>query len=139
LGRQQAAAQDVPCAGGPPRRREQPLHARRGRVRPQKVDEIWKEYERGLSNAIGELIAGRVDARTWARILIPFVACMLVRGPDFADRFERRMAALEIDDIDGVHTADNVNMARLFELQRLLGPVAAAKWVVLEFPREAHS
>jgi hypothetical protein len=36
------------------------------------VDEIWKEYERGLSNAIGELIAGRVDACTCARILTPF-------------------------------------------------------------------
>jgi hypothetical protein len=36
------------------------------------VDEIWKEYERGLSNATGELIAGRVDSRTWTRILTPF-------------------------------------------------------------------
>jgi tetratricopeptide (TPR) repeat protein len=105
-----------------------------GEYAPQMVDEIWKEYERGLSNAIGELIAGMLDARTWARVLIPFVACMLVRGPDFADRFGHRMAALEIDDIDGVHTADNANRARLFELQRLLGPVVAAKWVVIAFP-----
>jgi len=82
-----------------------------GEYAPQMVDEIWKEYERGLSNAIGELIAGMVDARTWARVLIPFVACMLVRGPDFAERFGRRMGALEIDDIDGVHTDDNANTA----------------------------
>src|SRR4051794_39879699 len=95
---------------------------------PQMVDETWKDYERGLSNAVGELIAGGVDARTWARILVPFVACMLVRGPDFADRFGRRMAAHGIDDIDGGYApADNANLARLMELQRLLGPVAVAK------------
>jgi tetratricopeptide (TPR) repeat protein len=103
---------------------------------PQMVDETWREYERGLSNAIEALIAGRVDARTWTRVLIPFVACMLVRGPDFAERFGRRMAALDIDDIDVVHTSDNANVARLRELQRLLGPVAVAKWVVVRFPEQ---
>lgn len=101
---------------------------------PQMVDETWKEYEGGLSNAIQELISGEVDASTWARVLVAFVACMLVRGPDFADRFGRRMAALGIDDIDGSYApADNANLARLMELQRLLGPVAVAKWAVVRF------
>lgn len=99
------------------------------------VDDTWKRYERGLSDAIEELLVGEADARTWARVLVPFVACMFVRGRDFAGRFGRRMAALGIDDIDGGYTpADNANMARLLELQRLLGPVAVAKWVVVRFP-----
>lgn len=101
----------------------------------QMVDDTWKAYERGLVNAIEELLAGEVDAATWARVLVPFVACMLVRGPYFAGRFGHRIAALGIDDIDGGYTpADNANMARLMELQRLLGPVAVAKWVVVRFP-----
>jgi len=84
------------------------------------VDETWREYKNGLSNAIEALIGVRVDARTWARVMVPFVACMLVRGPDFAGRFGRRLAALGIGDIDGGYTpADNANLARLMELQRL--------------------
>jgi len=101
---------------------------------PQMVDDTWREYEGGLSNAIEALIGVRVDARTWARVLVPFVACMLVRGPDFAGRFGRRLAALKIGDIDGGYTpADNANLARLMELQRLLGPVAVGKWAVVRF------
>lgn len=99
------------------------------------VDKTWAEYERELSDAIASLVAGGVDAATWVRVLVPFVACMLVRGPDFGGRFGRRMAALGLDDIDGGYTpADNANLARLMELQRLLGPVAVAKWVVVRFP-----
>jgi hypothetical protein len=102
---------------------------------PKLVDKTWTKYERELSDAIASLVAGGVDAATWARVLVPFVACMLVRGPDFGGRFGRRMAALGLDDIDGGYTpADNANLAPLMELQRLLGPVAVAKWVVVRFP-----
>ena len=101
---------------------------------PKMVDETWREYERGLGGAVELLIAGETDARTWARILVPFVACMLIRGPDFGGRFGRRMAALGVDVAEGGYTpSDNANMARLMELQRLLGPVAVAKWVVIRF------
>lgn len=104
---------------------------------PQIVDDTWSGYEGGLSNAIEELLTCDVDAGTWARVLVPFVACMLVRGPDFADRFGRRLVSLGIDDIDGGYTpAANANVARLLELQRLLGPVAVAKWVVVRFPED---
>lgn len=101
---------------------------------PEMVDDTWTGYEGRLAHAAERLLAGSVDARTWARVLVPFVACMVVRGPDFSGRFGRRLAALGVDDIDGGYTrADNVNLARLLELQKLLGPVAVAKWVVFRF------
>ena len=104
---------------------------------PGMVDKTWDEYEKGLAEAVSLLITGEVDAKTWARVLVPFVTCMLVRGPDFPGRFGRRLSALGIDDVDGGYTpADNANVARLMELQRLLGPVAVDKWVVVRFPEE---
>src|SRR5829696_8082619 len=95
------------------------------------VDKIWTDYERNLHKAMTLLIGGEVDAETWVRVLVPFVACMLVRGPDFDKRFERRISALGIDTEAGHVSKDNTNHARLLELQRLLGPVVVAKWVVL--------
>ena len=102
---------------------------------PQMVDNIWTEYEANLQTAVELLIEGETDARTWVRVLVPFVACLLVRGPDFNRRFERRMDALGLGaETEGGHLIDedNTNTARLFELQRLLGPVAVAKWVVIQ-------
>jgi len=94
--------------------------------RPRLLDEIFTRYEHDLPSAIDALIDGSVDARTWARVLVPFVAGLLVRGPDFNTRFSHRLQALGIDS-----STDNTNRARLFELQRLLAPVMAAEWIVL--------
>lgn len=105
---------------------------------PKMVDGTWTGHEGGLADAVEKLLTGTVDARTWARVLVPFVACLVVRGPDFAGRFGRRLATLGIDDVDGGYTpADNANLARLMELQRLLGPVAVAKWIVFRFDSPA--
>ena len=93
---------------------------------PEMVDRIWADYERGLNNAIQRLVDRNLDGRTWARVLVPFVACMLIRGPDFNERFEARLGPLK--EMAG---PDNTNQARMLELQRLLGPVLAAKWMVL--------
>lgn len=101
------------------------------RDNPDMIERIWTEYETNLHEAIELLIAGQIDAKTWVRVLVPFVACMLVRGPDFNKRFERRISALGIDPEGGHVSEDNTNSARLFELQRLLGPIAVAKWVVI--------
>ncbi|MFV2045615.1 MAG: tetratricopeptide repeat protein, partial [Anaerolineales bacterium] len=101
------------------------------------IDRTWTEYEGQLHTAIADLVNGQVDARTWIRVLVPFVACMLVRGPDFDKRYERRMRALGLDPEGGHLSADNTNGVRLFELQRLLGPVAVAKWIVIRVEGEA--
>ena len=98
---------------------------------PEMVDKVWSGYEGKLHEAIELLIAGKVDAKTWVRVLVPFVSCMFVRGPDFDERFGRRMSALGADTEPELLSEDNTNHARLIELQRLLGPIAVAKWIVI--------
>jgi tetratricopeptide (TPR) repeat protein len=98
---------------------------------PELVDQTWKEYERKLPAAVDNLIRGNVDAETWARVLVPFVACMLVRGPDFKERFNRRFPPEFQQMMNDVVTPDNTNLARLIEIQRLLVCIVAAKWIVL--------
>ena len=44
---------------------------------PEDIDAIWWEYERNLNAALNQLISGRIDASTWARILVPFAAAPL--------------------------------------------------------------
>ncbi|MGK3987371.1 DUF4238 domain-containing protein [Sorangium sp. So ce136] len=93
----------------------------------QVVDRTWSEFEKSLSPAIANLISGTVTALEWVRVLVPFVASTLVRGPDFNRRFEARFPVLH-------KGTDNTNQARLFELQRLLGLVTAARWTILRVP-----
>lgn len=93
---------------------------------PQLVEKVWVDYETNLANAVEQLINRHLDARTWAGVLVPFVAGLLVRGPDFNERFEAR-----IEPWRELAGPDNTNQARLLEIQRLLGPVVAAKWIVM--------
>ena len=95
------------------------------------VDRTWTTYEQSLAQAIQNLCSGTVSALEWVRTLVPFVACTLVRGPDFNKRFEDRIPA-------EVNSRDNTNNARLLELQRLLGPVAAATWNILKVPESGE-
>lgn len=101
---------------------------------PRLVDNLWQEYEGPLSQALDQLVEGRLDARTWARILVPFVTSLLVRGPDFATRFESRLRDLLGQDLP--LTEDNTNLARIFELQRMLAPITCARWLVLTIAGE---
>jgi hypothetical protein len=98
---------------------------------PEMIDRTWEEYENKLPPAIEKLMEGRVDAEIWIRVLVPFVACMLVRGPDFIDKFNQRFHPTDREAIEHILTNDNANQARLIDLQRLLGFVAAAKWNVI--------
>lgn len=100
---------------------------------PETIDKIWADYEAMLHRTIPRLIVGYdLDAKTWLRLLVPFVACMLVRGPDFNIRFENRIKALLGEKYsEKFINKDNTNTARTLELQRLLFPVAAAKWIVV--------
>lgn len=61
--------------------------------------------------------------------MVPFVACMLVRGPDFNERFDLRLSHLR-GKLTKVQYKDNLNHARLMELQRLLGSVTTARWKI---------
>lgn len=92
------------------------------------IDNIWSDYETKLAFAIDELISGSLTSERWTRTLVPFVACLFLRGPDFNIRFDQRIR--EITSIE--QPEENTNYSRVFELQRLLGPVLAADWIVAE-------
>lgn len=98
---------------------------------PELIEQIWAGFEMKLADAIDLLITGNLDAKSWIRILVPFVAAMLVRGPDFNNRFEHRLRALGFNLHEELLSEDNTNGGRLLELQRLLGPIAVAKWTVV--------
>lgn len=100
-------------------------------IDPEEVDQTWTEYERRLPVAIDSLINKTVDTDTWIRVLVPFVACMLVRSPDFEDRFFERFPPEHREKLNGLFTSDQANRARLREIPRLLTGVLAAKWIVL--------
>ncbi len=89
----------------------------------------WTKYERHLPQAIHQLTTGRVGGRTWLHVLVPFVAGVLVRGPEFDARFNAFIA-----DMQDVLDPDNTLFARGFELQRLLALVMVCRWVVGESP-----
>lgn len=63
-------------------------------VDPEEIEKLWSRYEDDLGDALDALVAGSTDAVTWARVLVPFVAATLVRGPDFNKRFEARLGSL---------------------------------------------
>ncbi len=93
---------------------------------PRMVDQVWAGYEADLAEAVDELILGTITATSWTRVLVPFVAGILVRGPDFNTRFGDRFRGSGY-----VSSSDNTNQARILELQRMLAPILAARWIVL--------
>lgn len=92
------------------------------------IDDIWSDYENKLNRSIDQLINQEINGSNWGRVLIPFVAAMLVRTPDFNRRFVDRLKRLGIN--PGEITKENINLARTIDLQRLLGPVSAATWTI---------
>lgn len=90
------------------------------------LDQTWALYEADLSNAKDQLINKSLDAKTWLRVLVPFVTGILVRGKDFNLRFESRLLELGFD-----QSQINPNHGRFLEIQRLLASVLAAKWTVV--------
>jgi hypothetical protein len=92
------------------------------------LESFWQRYERKLPSALRSLAAaGAVDALTWAHVLVPFVAGTLLRGPEFERRFRERVRGSPGDDDPAM-----LNVARLFEFQRILAPVLTARWIVLQ-------
>jgi hypothetical protein len=97
---------------------------------PMTLEDLWTSYERELSVAIDELLGAKITATRWLGVLVPFVASLLVRAPEFNERFDERIKQMVPSDIE--LSADNTNFARMLEIQRLLAPVLTARWVVGE-------
>jgi hypothetical protein len=96
---------------------------------PNVVDDIWFEYEKRLADCIDQLIAGKLTAIDWASVLVPFVACLLVRGPDFDERINDRLLSFGFQSADLEGRVDSG--ARIMEIQRLLAPILVAQWTVI--------
>jgi hypothetical protein len=92
------------------------------------VDDVWAGYERDLIRALDELSnptgTTSINATSWLRTLVPFVASLFVRGKEFRERFRTRLDRVGAGGAfgDDQQRSDNVNMARLIEFQRLLAP-----------------
>lgn len=100
------------------------------------VTNAWDRYEDRLTTALDELAdstVSSVDATTWLRVLVPFVAGIFVRTPDFARKFEANGERL-VDLLAATDTlrSDNTNMARLMAMHRVLSPIMAARWIVAQ-------
>jgi hypothetical protein len=98
---------------------------------PNVVDDIWSDYEKRLSECIDQLIGGTISAMDWASVLVPFVTCLLVRGPDFDERLNDRLISFGLDRQYLQSRPDNSKGARVMEIQRLLAPVMVAQWTVV--------
>ena len=109
---------------------EKDFYTVQGQNDPVFLERIWAGYENRLARAIEELVEESIDALTWAGVLVPFVSSLLVRGPDFGERFEARLKSVLPEGMEV--PKDNTNLARSLELQRLLAPILAAQWIVAE-------
>jgi hypothetical protein len=76
--------------------------------------DLWG-YESGLPGALDELVAARdsLDAGTWVRNLVPFIAGLFSRGPDL--------------------NGGKNNEARIRAFQEMLAPVMVSRWTVLHY------
>lgn len=99
---------------------------------PYVIDKTWQGYESRLGQALDALVEGEsLSAQVWLRVLVPFVAGVFLRGPDFNKRFARRTSFLKEELSTWFESGDNVNRARLLELQRLMPAMMVAKWTVI--------
>lgn len=96
------------------------------------ADIAWG-YEGFLTPALDALTdaEGTLDAKSWIRGVVPFIAGLFVRGPEFQDEFARRIAPA-LPEI-GIDPASNATAARLIDLQTLLAPIMASRFCVLHF------
>lgn len=102
------------------------------------IDDSWAPYEARLAPCIRSLIAGTLNAVDWAGVLVPFVAALFARGPDFDIRLDERAARFGAAALKSKFSVDNTTFARAMEIQRLLAPILAAKWIVSRSP-ERHA
>lgn len=102
------------------------------------VDDIWQRLESQLPEMLKTVEAtdGLVDARRWGELMVPFIASLFVRTPDFGKHFKLRFAILGQRG-HPLTQPDSITQARLFQLQRLFSPVMRASWRVLRCPEDS--
>jgi hypothetical protein len=102
------------------------------------VDDVWTRLEAQLPQMLTVLeeTDGLVDARLWGEAMVPFIASLFVRTPDFGKHFKLRFAVLGRKG-SALTQPDSITQARLLQLQRLFAPVMRARWRLLRGPDEA--
>jgi hypothetical protein len=91
------------------------------------LERNWWAYEEDLPRVVDDLSTGAlVSGGDWLHVLVPLVTTLLVRGPEFEQRFDRR-----IESQGGYLGADRMpNVSRLMEIQRFLAVVMVCRWTV---------
>ena len=94
-------------------------------VEPSMLDDSWNAYERRLTEALrAAAIAasgdGLMSFEVWIKVLVPFVAGICVRSPDF------------LSGPGGSAPEENVMLqaSRWMEMARIIAPLMAAEWVI---------
>ena len=97
-------------------------------------DDAWSFTEAHLIAALDRLESTpqALAASDWI-VLVQFVAELFVRGPDFVQRYTRRMETLFQGQYDDVipDQRGNTIVSMVIERQRLLWPVMTSGWTVL--------
>jgi Protein of unknown function (DUF4238) len=108
---------------------------------PHFVDRLWDHAEQNLNFAIDALRRvpdQPLDAGLWIGVLVNFVTELFVRSPDWerslADRFIHGLGVDPREELPTIDHADNANMARAFEHQRVSPAVIRADWHILRAP-----
>lgn len=88
-------------------------------------------YEGLLNRVLTDISNSKqISLDDWLRVAVPFVTGLYARGKEFNKRYEAIPTIKHLTEQNLVNP-DNTNGARAMRLQRLLGPVTAARWVVL--------
>lgn len=95
----------------------------------------WNAYEDRISAAIEELAGSGaiplIDSWTWLKVLLPLVAGLYVRGPDFVP--SKRVTELDNEHrkLMPISDSDNMAAARVPEHIRLMAPLMGADWTIV--------
>jgi hypothetical protein len=99
------------------------------------VDGAWS-YEASLPAALDALSNPQVelDGILWLTALVPFIAGLFARTPDFRDHYVARLPGVnEALGLTHEQVSNNATNARLIAYQEALAPVMSARWIVVHF------
>jgi hypothetical protein len=102
------------------------------------LDVAWG-YESSLPRALDSLANSPiVDGQLWTLTLVPFVAGLFVRGPDFHQQYRQRFPEGLETVAPAILRPDHSTAGRLLDFQHLLAPVMTSRWTVLHFAPSAE-
>jgi hypothetical protein len=96
-----------------------------GGLPPNALDRTFNAYERRLSAAYEALAqsSGTLDFEIWMEVLIPFIAGITVRHPTYLANAPEPVL---------------IQMSRLHDMTRVLAPLMAAGWYLIDAPDDAN-